>query len=262
MGGCQTLSNKEDSSQEDQHELVETKLSLIMTHLEQREEEKSIRELRTLLIESPDDYRVLAVAGIVYLFFSKPKLAISYLEKAYGLHSTTDIGLNLSAGYLADHQNEAAQKILEVLLQDPSYDSRERIYHNLGLTFEQKRDFQMAENQYQKALMENPTYYVSHFRLGLLYQKQHKRELAIESFTAAIKFCPNCYEPIEAVSGIYMEAGEVDKVVTLVSRFLEQKDPGSQAQIQAQSLLEKATALQKTLGVSTQSQSKSVSDSL
>lgn len=240
LGGCQSLSPTGESSNKISTELLETKLTLVMTHLEHNQEESALQEIRSLLRESPDAYQVLAVAGIVYLFFSRTHSAIEYLEKAYKLHPATDVGLNLSAAYLAGHQTQEAKAVLQQLLTDEKYENRERIYHNLGLAFEEEKNFRSAEAHYVKALAENPTYYLSHYRLGLLYGKNGRNQQATERLSKSIELCPACYEPVKALATLYIEAKQTEKAIATVRRFLQEEKMPTPVKEQAQALLSRA----------------------
>ena len=244
--GCQSLSLNEEANSKATTELLEAKLALVMTHLEHNQQEAALQEIRSLLRESPDAYQVLAVAGIVYLFYSRAETATEYLEKAYKLHPVSDMGLNLSAAYLAGHRMQEARTLLQRLLVDEKYENRERIFHNLGLTYEEEGIFAAAEMNYQKALMENPTYYLSHYRLGLLYGKNGKNPQAMDSLSRAISLCPACYEPVQALANMYMDGKQQTKAVALVSQFLEEKNTPAPVRQQAQELLSRAKSLRHT----------------
>jgi Tfp pilus assembly protein PilF len=243
---CQTLSPNEDAGGKAHAELLETKLTLVMTHLEHNQEQAALQEIRSLLRESPDAYQVLAVAGIVYLFFSRTQTAIEYLEKAYKLHPASDVGLNLSAAYLAGHRTREAKALLQELLLDEKYENRERMYHNLGLAYEEENHFASAEANYQKALTENPTYYLSHYRLGLLYGKNGKKRQAEASFSKAISLCPACYEPVQALATLYIEGNLSKKAIALVAKFLDERNTPIPVKKQAQALLSRARSVPQT----------------
>ncbi len=243
---CQSLSSNEEASKKASAELLDTKLTLIMTHLEHNQEDAALQEIRALLRESPESPQVLAVGGIVYLFFSRVPTAIEYLEKAYKLQPTSDVGLNLSAAYLAGNRTKKAKPLLQRLLVDEKYENRERIYHNLGLAFEQENNFVLAEMNYQNALMENPTYYLSHYRLGLLYGKNGKNRQAVEHFSKSIALCPACYEPVQELATLYIERKNSKKAAALVSKFLEEKNMPAPIKAQARALLGRARASSPT----------------
>ena len=240
---CQSISYPENVNNKVSAELLEAKLSLVMTHLESNQGDTALQEIRSLLRESPDAYQVLTVAGVVYLFFSKPQIAIGYLEKAYKLHPASEVGLNLSAAYLASHRLSDAKVLLLHLLSDEKYENRERVYHNLGVAFEEEGQLASAEEKYLQSLAENPTYYISHYRLGLIYGKSGKARQAAESLTKAISFCSACYEPVQALATLYLEAKQPAKAVSLVAKFLKEQNMPVPIKKEAQALLSRARSL-------------------
>jgi Tfp pilus assembly protein PilF len=219
--GCLTLQKEDNSDQVEK--LINTKLDLIYTQLDKRQPKKALENIRPIIRKFPDHPKLLNAFGLVHLSLLNIPQAVRAFQKAYALTSTTTIGLNLSSALIADNQPVTAQTLLLKLLQDETYEFRERIHHNLGLAFQKTKNFKKAEISFKRALEENPIYYLTTFQLAKLYLEIGKTKNAIQYFELAIANCPTCFDPIDELVKFHLSNNQYGLATSTVKKFLTKK---------------------------------------
>ena len=96
-----------------------------------------------------------------------------------------------------------ARKVLMRLMKEDGYHYKERILHNIALSYEQEQKWKEAQGYYEAALVENPVYYLSMINLAKLYQKRSLFKKAFAAYKKASMYCPTCYEAKEKLALIY-----------------------------------------------------------
>ncbi|MDE3269722.1 MAG: tetratricopeptide repeat protein [Pseudomonadota bacterium] len=215
---CQSI--KHDSKQE---RIIKSQLRIITNYLNAGMPAQSHQELRSALAKHPNNQDFLRLMGVTQLALNNPTKAILYLEKVQDLKPSIVHGLNLSSAYIAANQYADAKKLLlELLEHADDYQYKERLYHNLALIHERSRKWRTAEKYYLKALSENPSYYLSLLKLGILYQKHHRYKKAVKYLKRAQNFCRKCYEPVDHLAATYTQIKRPDlaiKELTTYSRL-------------------------------------------
>jgi Tfp pilus assembly protein PilF len=77
------------------------------------------------------------------------------------------------------------------------------VHYNRGLLFHEKRQYDLAEREYQTALMITPDYAGVYNNLGILYQMQGKYEPAEQQFKKALQYGPNLAEAMDNLGAVY-----------------------------------------------------------
>jgi len=78
---------------------------------------------------------------------------------------------------------------------------------HMGFAFYKTSDLARAEEQFRKAIEENPRYPDLHYRLGVIYEKQGRLAEAIESLTGAVTINPEYMEAYCYLAIALNEAG-------------------------------------------------------
>ena len=215
---CQTGKRTETDKK-----ILASQRGIVVNYLNSGHPAQAHEELRKLLREHPDNTTFLGLMGVTQLALNNPNKAVYYLDRGYRLGDDEALGLNLSSALIAGGQLVRAESLLRELLAGKSYLKSERIYHNLGLVFQKRNDYRRAEHYYRLALAENPSYYLTLTKIGLLYKKQRRYRLAIFHLKRATNFCRKCFEPIKHLSEAYLLNGNQQQALAVVNRFSKQR---------------------------------------
>lgn len=196
---------------------------IVVNYLNSGHPAQAHEELRKLLRERPNNVTFLGLMGVTQLALNNPNKAVYYLERGYRLSGNESLALNLSSALIAGGQLIRAESLLRELLASKTYLKSERIYHNLGLVFQTRSDYRRAEHYYRLALSENPSYYLTLTKIGLLYKQQRRYRLAISHLKRAINFCRKCFEPVKYLSETYFLHGNKRQALAVVDRFSKQR---------------------------------------
>ena len=240
--GCQSL--RHPSHSDSSQELLETKLELVQSQLNQGFPELALTSIRPLTQEHPNNKKVLTLSGIVFLALGNNHKAKKVLKKTYHLYPETDVALNLSSAYLELGQYKDAKKLLKNHRNDTNYPFLERIYHNFGLLYEKAGQPKVAAKYYRQALSELPSYYSSLYRLALIKKNLGQIKLATRLLQKAITICKVCYEPTQHLAIINMKLGLPGKARKILSDYLKVTKISNLNRKRAQKLLNKTKSAQ------------------
>ena len=95
-----------------------------------------------------------------------------------------DMGQRLQADGLVD---EAIRAYAKAALSDPGY---AEVHNDLGILYEAKDQYALAEMKYLTALQINPDHSGAHMNLGLLYEAQGKLNMAVPHWQARVALGP------------------------------------------------------------------------
>ncbi len=206
-------------------ELLLAELRLVKLHLDQGDPSTAWSFLRPLTKIHADSSKVLNLAGITHLSLRNHKEALKYFEAAYKIDKDPAAALNISSTLIALGQYHKARELLIALLdKDSGYPFKERILHNIGLSLHRQGKLKIAQKYYNRALVENPSYYLSAFQLARIYQKLRKKNLAIKQFKSAIALCKSCFEPVKVLASIYLKEGYQKQAEKVVQDYLKLKE--------------------------------------
>lgn len=231
---CQTW-GPSAAEKQNKASLIETKIQLIQHELDQGKPEVAIQMLKPLVDEEPDDPLSLNMMGLAYLALANHQKAQFYFEKAYKLSQDPAYALNLSSALISEGSYKKAREVL-LEAQNLKYMYKERIYHNFALTFEKTKQFDKAEKYYKKAVVENPSYYLSFIRLGYIYRQTKKIPQAIQAYQKAHQFCQSCFEPVQELVYLKMESKDYQVARGLIEEFLKAKNIGNAERQEAKNL--------------------------
>lgn len=226
MPACQTLNNSADED-ERLANLINTQKSVVINYLNQGQADMALKELRALVLKHPKDADFKNLLGLTYLSLRNYPMAEAILEEAYELQPKAHIALNLSSAYLETKQYARGLKLLKDLKsssQGKQYQYPERIEHNMAIIALRMQKPQLAEKHFQKALQDNPFYYVSLMQLGQLYEKSKRSDLALEQFAKARNACLKCYDPLMAVVRQQVKKGQTKAALAMIQEYLVNKE--------------------------------------
>jgi tetratricopeptide (TPR) repeat protein len=102
------------------------------------------------------------------------------------------------------------QKYLEKFPDDP------RAWVGLGLGYEDKKQFQDAENAFERALQADPKFAEAEYQIGVLKSVSGDSAAAIPHYERAIEFDPNHLQALTKLGGLYLQSGDFNKALTVL----------------------------------------------
>jgi Tfp pilus assembly protein PilF len=126
--------------------------------------------------------------GLANLHLGRLPQAVDSFREAVRLNPNLSDGYNNLGVALAQSGNwEEAVAAFEKVLTFATYNSPEVVYQNLGWAYYNLGQYQEAEKALKSALRLNPQMALTHYTLGLLYEKQQRKPDALRSYREAIK---------------------------------------------------------------------------
>lgn len=128
--------------------------------------------------------------GLVYFFRDRYDLSEKHLRKALALDAKyTEARNNLSRILIEIGNFPEAEKELQLVLNDLTYQTPEKAYINLGLVKFNQKDFVAARNAFAKVLETTPDDCVSNTYFGRTFFETTDYARAAETLDRAIGFC-------------------------------------------------------------------------
>lgn len=225
-------------------EILERQKSLVRNQLDEGRPEAALGLLRGLARQYPDDASLQNLLGLSHLALKNTGRAIKHFTISYRQAPTPGTALNLSSALIQNGNNEKAIKLLSGLLgsdQGKNYEHLDRIYHNLGYANGQLANLTKAENWFREALAENPSFFPSHLELAKIYANSNRAKLAVQEFRRAIDNCQVCFEPVHALSLLYVRLNQPEEAQKILLSFTRSEDISNQDRERAKSLLRTVT---------------------
>ncbi len=237
LNSCQSFQPSAELKDSNNQKIIETNLTFAQKQIDAGQPQNALQTLRPLVRSFPQNPSLLNMVGLSYLALSNAAYARNYFQQAYAIDKDPMYALNLSSALIAEGSFVEAESVLQKLLKEKSYPYSERVYHNYALLFEKRKKYRKAVSYYTKAVNENPSYYLSHLRLGKIYQLERNRTSAKLAYEKAANACSLCFEPVQEASLIYLDEGNFKKASALLQHFLANKEISSDNRSQARSLL-------------------------
>lgn len=220
---CLTLNTQSPSnSKGDIEGLLRTKMSLINRYLDKGQANLAWDHLRRLYQDHPENPDVLNLVGLTHLALNNEQKAVQVFAKAYKLRPKTSYGLNLSSAFISIGSYKKARRIiLRLIKTSKKYKFRERLWHNLALTYEKERQLRKANKYYHKAIKINPNFLLSLLNLGRLYKIASKNTRAMRYYKKASQVCQQCFEPVNELATFFMNQGRFSRAISVLNLYLK-----------------------------------------
>lgn len=126
--------------------------------------------------------------GLAQLHSGGLAQSVSSFHEAIRLNANFfDAYNNLGVALAQSGKWKEAIAAFEKVLTFPFYSSPEIVYQNLGWAYYNLGRYQEAESALKSALRLDPQIALTHYTLGLLYEKQHRKPDALQSYREAVK---------------------------------------------------------------------------
>ena len=220
LAACQTAGHTDTGSPESA--IIDSQKAIARNALDTGKPEAALNSLRMLLQQHPDDASLHNLMGLTQLSLKNHPRAIKEFQAAFKRDNQVATGLNLSSALISAGEYQRAARLLTQLLsqaESTSYAYKERLYHNLGYTYAKERNSAKAELWLQRAVEENPTFFLSHLELARLYERSNRPEKAVASYRKAMDYCLVCFEPVQALSSLYIKTGRTGEARRVLMQF-------------------------------------------
>jgi Tfp pilus assembly protein PilF len=161
---------------------------------------------------NPDDAELHNDLGLTYRAKEKHNLAITHFKKALAIDPKNGrVKNNLGTAYLDLQKWDLAIPIFEDLLEDLTYITPQYPLFSLGWSYHNKKEYQLAERYFRKALIHDPKFIKARRGLGLTYKESGRMPEAIFIFEKAIKLSPQVPHLYYDLGELYALTGEYQK---------------------------------------------------
>lgn len=200
-------------------------LFLGMTYLRSNQYQAAIPALKKALIVNPLELRGYTNLSVAYLELGREEEAAKVLEQAKEhFPDNTEVLYSLGRTYMKLME----KNYKEMVLHDPdSY----RFHQVLGESYQLRRDYPHATEEYLKALQKAPDPQPPglHYSLGSCYWMEAKWDLAIEQFKQELAISPENYLATWKLGDTYLFERNYDEARIYLERALHQKPNLGQA---------------------------------
>jgi type IV pilus biogenesis/stability protein PilW len=149
------------------------------------------RSLEQAIALAPNQASYHNALGLVYLQLGQLPQAEQAFREALRLYRDfPDAHNNLGVTLAQQGQWEAAIAAFEQVLQFPAYNTPEIIYHNLGWAYYNLGKYPEAEAALSAALRLNPKLPLTHYTLGLIWEKTGRMQEARNAYRHVLELVP------------------------------------------------------------------------
>jgi Tfp pilus assembly protein PilF len=235
-----------------QDEIIDTQLSIAGAQLDGGDAARALQTVKPLLSTFPNNYKVLTMGGMSHLALANPTQALLLLRRAYDIEPTTATGLNLSSALIAAGEQTRARNVLRKLVKgDENYGHRERLYHNLGLSYQKERNYPAAKKYFYLALNDSPSFYMSLIALAKIAKELNDAKGAKGFLKKAVKSCPSCYEPVHLLATYYINDGELKLAHSLLQSYAARDDAQDEDRESSRQLMRHVQSMEPQLAKTT-----------
>ena len=129
--------------------------------------------------------------GLANLHLGRLQAAVNSFREALGLNPQfPDAYNNLGVALAQSGKPEEALAAFRKTLSFPSYNSPEIVYQNLGETYYKLGRYEKAERALRAALRLNANLSTSYYTLGLVHERQSRREDALTAYREVLIRAP------------------------------------------------------------------------
>lgn len=234
---CQLLDFK---NRKMQRELVETRVKIIQSKLNDGQVIAAQFELEPLLRKFPENTDLLTLSGFVDIALGNGKRALASLKKVYEMQQDAGSALNLSSAYISARLYPPALKAVQRGMQhheEKPYPYFGRLWHNRGYIYEHMGRYQQALKDYEQALYHTPGYIPTLKQIAALHEKMGHGGAALRYYRRYAYACQTCFFPMSKLVQHLRLAGDYEIAHKVVENYLKNSYITPADKNKAQSLL-------------------------
>lgn len=200
------------------------KLQIGVSLIEKNELPQALKELLEAESLDPDSALVHNNLGLVYFLRKKTDLAVKHYSKAVALKPDfTEAKNNLARVYIEIKQYKDAEKLLNQVLEDLTYNNVPAAYMNFGLMRFNQKNYPEAKSYFRKLLEVSREDCYANVYYGRSYLEMNQLKDAAEQLDKAATYC----KPFNIDEGHYYSAiayyrmGKRDRAVTRFEEIIQ-----------------------------------------
>ena len=177
---------------EEQKAKAEASRNLGEAYLRQGKYPLALKELLKAEAMNPDDYFLQNDLGLVYYYKGKQDLAIRHYKKALDLKNDyAPARNNLGNAYLEKREWDKAIEQYKLVSSDLLYATPQFPLSNMGLAYYEKKEYQLSERYFLKALKAQQDFDRALYGLGKTYMAMGRVSEAITKLERAALVAPD-----------------------------------------------------------------------
>ncbi|HLG18906.1 MAG TPA: tetratricopeptide repeat protein [Bdellovibrionota bacterium] len=185
---------------------------------------------------NPEEAEIQNMLGLLFAEKGSTAEAEKHFRKAVQLDKEFSEAHNhLCILYIELNRYDEAIAQCTKAVENITYATPERAYHNMGIAYEKKGDIPKATEAYRKALLRNPNFVMSRKALGVIYMDQKKYKEAAAELEFAGKACKaspkgawgsECSETMYRLAVSYVNLRQRDKAAAAFKSCVEADKEG------------------------------------
>jgi Tfp pilus assembly protein PilF len=116
----------------------------------------------------------------------------------------------------------AMPKIPQIIVIDDPLTAQQ--HNDLGVAYEEKGDFALAEKEYEKAIKKNREWVIPYLNLGHLYYRQDKIDQAERALREGLRVKGDHPELLNNLAWVLMEKGQLKEAQALIDKAIAIED--------------------------------------
>jgi Tfp pilus assembly protein PilF len=116
----------------------------------------------------------------------------------------------------------AMPKIPQIIVIDDPLTAEQ--HNDLGVAYEEKGDFALAEKEYEKAIKKNREWVIPYLNLGHLYFRQEKLDAAERVLREGLRAKGDHPDLLNNLAWVLMEKGQLEQAKTLIDKAIGIED--------------------------------------
>jgi Tfp pilus assembly protein PilF len=113
-------------------------------------------------------------------------------------------------------------KIPQIIVVDDPLTAEQ--HNDLGVAYEEKGDYPLAEKEYEKAIKKNREWVIPYLNLGHLYYRQDKLDQAEKALREGLRVKGDHPDLLNNLAWILMEKGQLKEAKTLIDKAISIED--------------------------------------
>jgi len=116
----------------------------------------------------------------------------------------------------------AMPKIPQIIVIDDPLTAQQ--HNDLGVAYEEKGDFVLAEKEYEKAIKKNRDWVIPYLNLGHLYYRQDKLDQAERALREGLRVKGDHPDLLNNLAWVLMEKGQYEQATALIDKAIAIED--------------------------------------
>jgi Tfp pilus assembly protein PilF len=116
----------------------------------------------------------------------------------------------------------AMPKIPQIIVIDDPLTAEQ--HNDLGVAYEEKGDFALAEKEYEKAIKRNREWVIPYLNLGHLYYRQDKLDQAERALREGLRVKGDHPDLLNNLAWVLMEKGNLENAKALIDKAIAIED--------------------------------------